>query len=197
MKTIPVTYIDTTEYLVRVHQDIDSESPAEWGNFTIVQFRDNGYGNYGDLDEYLTENGKLTPAVRAKLRAGKMFTIDYRSYSGTDGGYYSLDGGIPTGEVDSRDVNGFIIFEDEYIKGTNYEQRKLYAGRDLETYTQWANGDVYWVEIVTKSGLEVDSIGGLYGTEGVKDFVTETLPDAKMIEYIGVYPDGSTYETSF
>lgn len=195
---IPVKYIDTIDYRVLIHQDDFPEGPDTWGNFTIVQFRDRDWSTYEELEssEYVTESGKLTPATRAKLRAGKMFTLDYRRYSSADGGYYRLDGGIPTGEVDSSDINGFIIFEDEYIKGTSYEERKKYAEQDLETYTQYCQGEVYWVKIVTASGREIDSLGGLYGDEGVKQFVAETIPDAVSIEYVGVYPDGTEYETS-
>ena len=150
---------------IEIWQDWDCESPADWGNFTIVQFRDNNYTTYKQLEysEFVTENDCLTPATLAKLRAGKMFTIDYRSYSNADGGYYYLDGGIPKGQVDSQDVNGFIIFNDDYIKGTSYDERRKYAEQDLATYTAWANGEVYGFTITTPDGEFIDSVGGYIG----------------------------------
>lgn len=202
MKTIPIKYIDTTKYKVRIHQEQDDfNGPDTWGNFTLVQFRDDDFDTYQDLDdsEYVTEAGKLTPATLAKLRAGKMFTINYSRYSNSDGGHYRLDGGVPSGVVDSRDINGFIVFEDAYIKGTSYEDRKLYAAQDLAEYTMWANGDVYWVEILTEDGREVDSCGGFIGTEAVKQYIEDTIPGAEY-DAIGIndgYCTGSSeYEVS-
>lgn len=142
----------------------DMEAPTDWGNFDIVQFRERGYTTYGDLSDYTTENDKLAPAVQAKLRAGKMFTIDYYSYSSTDGGYYRLNGSVPTGEVDSSIVNGFIIFDDAYIKGTTYEDRKRYAQQDLETYTAWANGEVYGWSVENADGDVLESCSGYIGS---------------------------------
>ena len=43
---------------IEIWQDWDCESPADWGNFTIVQFRDNNYTTYKQLEysEFVTEN---------------------------------------------------------------------------------------------------------------------------------------------
>lgn len=150
---------------IKIFTDVDNQDgPDTWGNYEIVQFRDDDYTTYGDLDDYLTENGYLRPEIRAKLQAGKMFTIDYRSYSSTDGGYYHLDGGIPKeGSLDSRDINGFIVFEDAYIKGTKYDERRKYAEQDLKTYTEWANGEVYGWVVETPAGDHLDSCWGYIG----------------------------------
>lgn len=185
MTTIAVKYIDTTKYKVTVQYD---DMWREFSDYTdlykIVQFRDSDFSSYESLDDYCTENGKLSPSVQAKLRAGIMFTIVYRRYSSADGGFYHLDGGIPTGEVNTSDVNGFIIFEDEYIKGTSYEQRKEYAKQYLKTYTEWCNGEVYFVNIETDTGLEVDSCGGFVGSESVDSYIKEIVGDAEYdIEY--------------
>lgn len=196
MSNIAVKYIDTQKYKVKIHYD---EFMSSWEDFTdlstIIQFRDRDFTSYADLDDYLTENGKLTPAVQSKLRAGKMFTIDYARYSNTDGGFYRLDGAIPSGEVDSRDVNGFVILED--VDGMSYDQRRALAEATLKEYTDWANGNVYGVVIEDQSGNEIDSCWGFIGDEAVKSYINEMLPDAlpENVEIVGVYPDGSEYET--
>lgn len=137
--------------------------PDQWGNFTIVQFRDNDFDTYGDIEDYLTETGKLRPEYQAKLKAGKMFTIDYSRYSSTDGGFYRLNGGIPSGaDLDSQDINGFIVFDDAYVKNVSYAERRKYAEQDLKTYTQWANGEVYGYMLDGPDGV-IDSCGGFIG----------------------------------
>lgn len=196
MATIQVNYIDTTKYRVKIHYD---QFVSSWEDHTdsatVVQFRDRDFTNHGDLEDYTTENGKLTPAVQSKLRAGTMFTIDYARYSNTDGGFYRLDGSIPRGEVDSRDVNGFI--ELHFVEGMSYEDRRKLAEALLKDYTAWANGEVYWIEIVTESGREIDSCSGFVGDEAVQNYINDMLVDAlpENVEVVGVHEDGSEYET--
>lgn len=176
---IPVKHIDTTKYIVNVAPDLDAyDGPDSWGNYTIVQFRDRDFTTYVNPyadNEYFTDSGKLTPAISAKLRAGKMFTFSYHRYSSTDGGFYRFDGAI-TGNVDT--IDGFIVFDDEYIKGASYEERRRYAESDLREYTEWANGEVYGVSIETNTGLEIDACSGFIGEDAVIAYINETIPDA-------------------
>lgn len=149
---------------IKLWYDWDNgNDPTDWGNYKIVQFRDDDFSTYEDLDNYLTENGKLLPSVQAKMRAGKIFTLSYSRYSNSDGGFYRLDGGIPSGEVDSRDVNGWIEFDDGYIKDTTYAERRTYAEQDLLTYTEWANGEVYGWTVERPDGEQIDGCWGYIG----------------------------------
>jgi hypothetical protein len=188
MKTIDVKYVDTNKYVVKLHHDDFEDSPTEWGMYSIVQFRDNDWTTYESLEdsEYVTETMKLTPATQAKLRSGKMFIFDYYRYSSTDGGFYRFSGGVPVGEVDSQEVNGFISFSDEAVKGMSYEDRKQMAKDCLREYTSWANGEVYYVEIERDTGLPVDSCGGFIGSEAVDAYVKEIIGEAEYEEkYVG------------
>jgi hypothetical protein len=199
MQAIAVNYIDTTSYKVTIATDDWCDGPDTWGNYSIVQFRDNDFDTYADLDDYCTESGKLLPSVQAKLRGGKIFTINYSRYSNSDGGFYRLNGDIPTGKVDSRDVNGFIVFDDAYIKGISYNDRKQYAKGDLDEYTDWANGNVYSVTIESFKGREVDSYGGFIGDTAAQKFIAESLPDAisDNVTITGRYSDGTEYDVYF
>jgi hypothetical protein len=154
-------------YTLTVTYEQWADDPANWGNFTIVQFRDNNFVNYADIDDYLTESGKLKPGWRAKIRAGKAFMFDYSRYSSTDGGFYRHPSSkVPTGEIDSRGLNGLIIFEDAYIKGITYDKRLEYATDDLKTYTEWANGEVYSAWITEDAtGETIDGSGDCYGLD--------------------------------
>lgn len=195
MSTITVKYIDTATYSVRVCVDDDLDSPATWGNYTIVQFKDRDFNTYQSIDDYCTESGKLLPSVQAKIRAGKIFTFDYNRYSSCDGGYYRY----PSNETDADRIDGFIIFEDEYIKGTSYEERKRYATGDLAEYTQWANGEVYGVIITDATGEDIDSCWGFIGDLAVKQRIAEMIPDAiaDNVTITGEYQDGTTYDVYF
>ena len=195
MQAINVKYVDTTKYKVVISNDDWSGSPTTWGNYEILQFKDNDFSNYRSIDDYCTENGKLLPSVQAKIRAGKIFTFDYSRYSSCDGGYYRY----PASETNPENIDGFIIFEDAYIKGVSFEDRKRYAKQDLETYTNWANGEVYSISIVDNRGEFVDSCSGYYGDDGVQYGVIDMLPDAmpENVEITGKYNDGTKYELYF
>lgn len=149
---------------VKLFYDWDGGSdPSDWGNFKIVQFRDRDFGTYQDIEDYQTESGKLLPSVQSKLRAGKLFILDYYRYSNTDGGYYRLNGGLPSGVVDSQEVNGWIEFDDAYVKDISYADRRKYAEGDLKTYTEWANGEVYGWQVFTPQGDHLESCWGYIG----------------------------------
>lgn len=196
MQAIKVKYIDTTKYKVVISDDTWCDNnPTNWGNYTIVQFKDRDFNSYASIDDYCTENGKLLPSIQAKIKAGKIFTFDYSRYSNCDGGYYRY----PSNETDIDNIDGFIIFEDGYIKGTSYEERKKYATQDLEEYTQYCNGEVYNVSIETVSGIEVDECNCFIGDYAVMQFIADTLPDAinDNVSIVGAYDDGTTYDVWF
>ncbi len=196
MQSIQVTYIDTTKYKVTVYHEIyGTDGPDTWGNFKIVQFKDRDFSTYESIDNYCTENGKLSPGIQAKIRSGKIFTFTYNRYSNCDGGYYRY----PSNETNPDEIDGFIIFDDTYIKGVSYSERKRYATGDLKEYTEWANGEVYGVDIKTASGLDVDCCGGFIGDDAVQYFIAEVLPNAinDNVTIIGQYDDGTSYDVYF
>ena len=150
---------------VRIEYDDMADSPATWGSYEIVTFNCK-LTTDEDADEYQTDNGKIKPEYQAKLRAGKMVPIEYREHGNST--YYALewrkdmtiesDGDYP-GEID-----GFIIFTDEYADNfPDYARRYEMARQDLETYSEWANGEVYGYTLTDADGNEVDSLWGMYG----------------------------------
>lgn len=195
MQTIQVKYIDTTKYTVTINQDNDIDGPNTWGNFEIVQFRDRDFGTYKNIDNYCTENGKSLPGIQVKIKAGKIFTFTYNRYSSCDGGYYRY----PSNETDPDNIDGFIIFDNDYIKGVSYSDRKRYATGDLKEYTDWANGEVYGVTITDNTGHEIDNCSGFIGDYAVKQFIADCLPNAinDNVTITGQYDDGSTYNVYF
>lgn len=176
MKTIPVKYIDTTKYVVRASYDTPYDCPNDWGCFEVKIFGCRDLNNCKREDFY-DDNDNLAIGMRSKLRAGTAWPVAVRHYSGTDGGYYSV--------ADKEDdCDGFIIFTPDYVKGVSLEERKRYAKQDLETYQEWANGEIYYVEITTEDGREVDSCGGIYGDHGLKAFIEEAIGDAEHKTYM-------------
>jgi hypothetical protein len=181
---INVKYIDSNKYKVLIHQDDYSECPNEWGCFEVKIFNSGYHGDLNNckMNEFYDENDNLNIGMRSRIKHGTAFPVGVRHYSNTDGGFYSL--------ADIEDADGFILFDKEYIKGESFERRREYAKGDLNTYQEWANGEVYIVSIEDMRGEVIDSLGGLYGTEGIKQFIEETIPGAEY-EAFNVYPGTS------
>ena len=153
-------------YTIAIEHDTDAESPAEWGSYTIVTFHTGNITDVTNIEKYAFDSGKLKPWVGAKMRAGKMFAISYSSH-GPMSNY-----GAMYGSANLDDIDGFIIFTDEYAKNFSaYEDRYKMAEQDMETYTQWANGEVYGYDITGIKGYEFEdgSCWGFYGYEDVID----------------------------
>lgn len=150
--------MDTEKYkgytiTIDYDEDCGLDSPASWGNFDIVE----------NSEDFYTESGKLLPSVQAKMRAGKMFLVDKLEHGNV---IYRLASGIR--DWDTSTNWGWIVFTDEYATNfSDYEGRRNMAKSDLETYTQWANGEVYGYTIVNQYGEEVEdgSCWGIYGSE--------------------------------
>lgn len=186
MTKIPVKYIDTTKYKVTVHDDSDNESPNEWGCFEVKIFGCNDLNN-AKREDFYDDNDNISIGLRTRLRFGTAFPVQVKHYSNADGGYYTV--------TDLEDADGFILFDTDYVRGESFERRREYAKGDLETYGQWCNGDIYYVTIETDYGKEIDAVGGLYGTEGINDFIKEVIGDAEYTA-IGKDSNGKTYEVS-
>lgn len=136
---------------IEITYDEYSDSPAEWGNFTLKHWRDvDGV----DVDEH-----KILPELQAKFDDGRAFWVDKYEHSAVR---YSLAGEGMQDRFDTSSHWGIIEFDDAYIKDTTFDERKEYARGDLETYTLWANGDVYYVNI-SENGEMIDGGGGNIG----------------------------------
>ena len=150
------------------------DGPDTWGNYTVTNF---GRDYDGNINDYLTESGKVLPSVQAKLKAGKMFWLDRYEHSGIS---YSLSGtGTMANDWDNSRNAGILEFSNDYIKNTSYEDRERYAREDIKQYSDWANGEVYNVTITTDTGLDINQCSGFIGYENAKSYITEVIGDAE------------------
>ena len=137
-------------YTLTVEYEQWADDPTNWGNFTITE----------NTEDMLTDTGKLLPSIQTKLRNGTAFMIDKYEHSAV---IYRL-AGENRDRWDTSANWGMIEFAPGYIKGVSLDDRREYAKGDLETYTAWANGDVYRADIVEDAtGEYIDGSGDCYG----------------------------------
>lgn len=128
----------------------DNDNPEDWGNYEIVLRKDI------DTDD----DGNMIPELKAKLTDGRAFWIDKFEHGQVA---YTL---YDDGRGDRWDTSfryGLIVFTDEYASNhDDIEGRREMAQSDLETYTAWANGEVYRYDI-EDDGETVEACGGFIG----------------------------------
>lgn len=132
------------------------DSPADWGNYKLVTF-DCRLITDVDRSEYFNDDDMPNTELDAMIKSGKAVPLEYYKHSGC---IYR-----PATEDNGTEPDGFIIFEDAYIKDVSYDDRQKYAAGDLETYTQWANGEVYGYRVTDQDGEEIESLYGVYGAD--------------------------------
>jgi hypothetical protein len=169
---IPVKYIDTRKYIATVMYDDMADDPTEWGDFTIETFG-NHNGISINVDDYSDDNGKLLQEYQDEVLSGKRFWLDRYEHRAIS---YSLTGGGIQCQFDTSNCCGFIVLDDERIKGDTYERRKEYALEYLDLYNNYINGNVYTVSIKTDTGIEIDDwCNGFYGSQAINTAIADVI----------------------
>ena len=82
--------------------------------------------------------------------------------------------------------NGFYIVTDRTAKivGTPKKLFEKVIDQELETYTKWANGDVYGYTLYSKDGEVEDSCCGFYDIDDIKENLPDEWTDEDLSEYL-------------
>ena len=87
---------------------------------------------------------------------------------------------------------GYIYTTPERLRreGISFDLKSAekYLRANVETYSQWANGEVYLASLIRKDGLHIESSGGFYSITDAKEFAKdawgELLPWLSPVERI-------------
>lgn len=170
------------ELTFEVHQDTSSESPRDWDNlgtmicchgrytFGDEQFDADDFDDWNDLRKHLIENREAKVIL-------PLYVYDHSGLSMyTDG-----DKGYRQHEAWDSGQVGFIYATEKDIE-QNFltvadgieERAEEVLKSEIETYSQYIEGDVWGVEVFNKRGKLIDSLWGLFGQESVEGFIEET-----------------------
>ncbi len=188
-----------TKPMLEVWYDNDTESPRDWDNVGYFITEDDrttsSPENLGKDKQRTIYNCVLRTAADAgsqeehiklikkeiKAQTGEKVMEIYPVNKYEHGGVsYSL--GTKHGFDYSN--NGFYIVTDKSQEGKTYhESFKPYIEKELEIFNKWANGEVYGFTLYDGQGGIVDSIGGFYSLEDIK----ENLPKEWQKEDLSQY----------
>lgn len=184
------------QYTIHIETDDCSESPRDWDNLGKMVCKHNRYtlgdkesenipwaefDSWDEVQSYLEKNYDIAIIL-------PLFLHDHSSLSMNTGGFND--------RWDSGQV-GFIFIERDKIKreyGVKRISKKLlekvtgYLKGEVETYSKYLGGEVYWYQIInTKTGEEIDSCGGWYGHIEVEEEcnrIVDALPQSNAEDFI-------------
>ena len=187
------TYKEITEQpKLVISYDYDSDSPRNWSNFSILIIR-NGLG---DNDKYLNrelertqyevnnaeDHLELMKEIVEEHLDSKVIYADFISKYEHSGVRYFI------GQSSGWDYSniGFVFVTEDSLKeiGCAEEDIEKIVEAEIETFSQWANGDVYRFTLYDDEGNEEDSLGGIYGLEEIKEYLPEEWQEEDLTKYI-------------
>jgi hypothetical protein len=196
MKTYTKT-VEITEPRLKISVDECPTSPREWDNLGYFITVDRNYRSpdrhttyemfvreAGEEAESQAEHIKLLTQKINELGEEKVlaiYPVVKYEYSGVS---YSL------GTVRGFDYlnNGFYIITDKTAKNVGVKpkdfERQIRA--ELEEYNKYANGEVYDYILYDKDGEQIDSCGGFYSLDEIKDSLPKEWQKEDMQDYLSI-----------
>lgn len=186
---------ETTHNKLEITYDMFPDNPREWDNLGYFVTNSKKYASPDgeDNDAYdammeACENGAHDAKEHAKKIASIMEAkghdvIDVYQVSKYEHGLVSYSLGVRHG-WDSG-VTGFYVVTEETrnVLGTPDDLIEEVIKQELETYTKYANGQVYSFILYSDDGEVGDSCGGFYSLEDIRDHLPEDWADEDLSEY--------------
>lgn len=190
------TYTTTVEKPQLIIQYDDSpESPRQWDNlgyFITVDRQYHSPDRYPTLKTIIEEASEESENVEEHM---KLITRRIKNDLGEkvlaiypvvkyEHGNVSYRRGTQHGFDYSN--NGFYIVTDRTAKiiGTPKKNFEKVIDQELDTYTKWANGEVYSYTLYNADSEVEDSCSGFYDIDNIKENLPDEWKDEDLSEYI-------------
>jgi len=172
---------------LEIHQDdVSGDSPREWSNLSTFVFTD-GNGDKTDFEFEGGYNSRQEFIEQGEIEIRKHFKdvvicLPVNKYTHSGVGYSTSNSYPYNCQWDSGTIGFVVVTKAQIRENWNIKRvTKDYIAQaegivegEVETFSQWANGDVYGF-IIKEDGEETDSCWGFYGmdikTNGILDYV--------------------------
>ena len=174
------------DYVLKISQDVDAESPREWDNLTTMVCSHKRY-NLGDKHLYDTDDYDGWDELRKAFEADNDVLLARPLY------LYDHSGGITIKTTpfsngwDSGQVGWVFITRDQLeLLGSPEDKLEKLLESEVETYDQFLTGEVYGFNLVKKSFCkcckhsneeDVDSSWGYHDLESLLEVVNQNIED--------------------
>lgn len=189
-------------YHVTLHHDEFSESPRDWDNtWTLYTWErnyrspdKNPYGDHEEFESSVTKDLLVAPIYKYEHGSvvyssdNSVYPFNCRWDSGQVGyavisvdkilKSFPYDGDDPAYEDAKKETAQGGFFDVMLLPKDLIDSVLTSLNGELNTYTQWCNGDVYSATVETPDGECVESLGGLYGLDyAMGCAIEELVPD--------------------
>lgn len=178
-----------------INYDENSESPREWSNLGYFITVDSQYtspdDNNGTIYNIVKQTGNEASSIDEHIKLIKkeikeqtgekviaIYPINKYEHSGV---VYRMG----TAHGFDYSNNGFYIITDKTQKETGTKKKHFEEAikQELEVYTKWVNGEVYQFCLYDDNGEIIDSCGGFFSINEIKEYLPKEWKDEKLSDY--------------
>jgi hypothetical protein len=185
---------------LRVVQDSNGDSPRNWDNLgTMVCFHnryDLGDKHSYNADDYSGWEEMEKTILKQEGRGTIILPLYLYDHSGISMRTSAFSCRWDSGQVGFIVANGKEVLSEFGGKIVTKKLRERIGGileGEVETYTQYLEGDIYGYVIEDEEGEHIDSCYGFYGTDfvtnGMLDYIDHTLLGVTEEEVIALLKD--------
>lgn len=192
MKNITYT-TQVTKAQLEIRYDDCAESPREWDNlgyFITLERNYNTPDKNPTLERIIKEASEdasnctehianITKLIASEFDEKLAYIVPVSKYE---------HGGVTyrRGERHGWDegVAGFYIVTKESAKDIPDVDFDKVIEQELETYTAWANGEVYAFILYDNDGDVIDSCGGFFDIDDIKEYLPEEWKNENLSDYL-------------
>jgi len=194
MKTYTKTEV-TQKPLLDIRYDIGGDSPRDWtnlGHFITVDYLHRSPDSNKDLEDIVGDTGdlatssddhiaKITEEIEKQLDEKVLAIYPVTKY---DHSRVSYSLGITMGFDNSN--NGFYIITEKSQKemGTKEKDFRQVIESEIDTYNKFINGEIFSYILYNDDGDMVDSCGGFYALEDIREQLPSAWKDEDLEEYL-------------
>jgi hypothetical protein len=191
MKTYTKTTVSTEPRLVIEHDDWCS-SPREWSNLGYFITQDRNYESpdkVTDLQDIIKDTGDRAESqdehielIKKEFTAEKILAIYPIVKYEHSGVSYSLG----TAHGFDYSNNGFYIVTEKTAKeiGAKAKDYEKIIKSELEVFNKYANGECYQFCLYDDKGEHIDSCGGFYDIEDIRESLPEEFKNDNLTDYL-------------
>lgn len=186
------TYKQTVEKpRLVIKYDDSAESPRQWDNlgyFITCEKQHNSPDDNEDLKSLIQNAGDESSSleehiekIKAEMKNNGYGTVRYITpVCRYEHGNVVYRRGTAHG-FDYSNCGFYIVTKDE---GLTVEQIEKNIDAELETYTQWMNGEVYGFMLYDEQGEQIESVWGFYDIEDIREYLPDEWKNENLEDYL-------------
>ena len=173
----PIETIEYKDFSINVYYDNDPISPREWDNLGIMVCWHTRY-ILGDMQPNISPIDYMDDIQADEYIILPLFLYDHGGICMNCRGFYDIWDSSQVGYIYVSKADIRKEYNWKYLTKKRLDRIQSYLETEVQIYSYYLTGLVYWYEIVNPEGESLESCGGFYGNDHEWSGL---LNDAKMV----------------